>query len=155
LVLFLVLAALAPLPLVGLATLGYLVEGAARVARTGRLRDAIFGTRVGARLGTMALGSVAVLGIAGVVASVARDARLIDPSPRAWGVLGLAVSASAVLYVTAACLRGGRARDFLFPLPSTEDLARARDDFFVLARRATFLLLSGAHALLAGAAWIV
>jgi hypothetical protein len=125
------------------------------VARTGRLRDTIFGTRVGARLGTMALGSVAVLGIAHVLASAARDARLVDPSARVWGVLGLAVSAVAVLHVTAACLRGGRARDFLLPLPSADDLARTRDDFFVLARRATLLLLSGAHALLAGAAWIV
>src|SRR5262249_19621321 len=72
------LSVLATIPLVQLASLGYLLEVSGRVARTGRLRAGFVGIHKAARLGRIALG-VTLLMIPLWIASTLYDsARLID-----------------------------------------------------------------------------
>src|SRR4051794_20185245 len=56
------LAILAALPVVQFASLGYLLESAGRVARTGRLRDGLIGVRLAARVGGVVAGSCVAMG---------------------------------------------------------------------------------------------
>jgi hypothetical protein len=159
------LAVVAPVPVLGLAALGYAVVAEARVAQSGRLRDALFGVRPAARAGTIAAFAWAALVVPRALAARAHDARLVDPDGGGVG-FGLAAGAAlvaAVAYVACASSQGGRVRDFLRPRPgvfatalvSGAAWARARDDMWsALATRALPLLAAGARALLVGVAWL-
>jgi hypothetical protein len=112
------LSTLAALPLVQFLSLGYFLESAARVARTGRLRDGLIGVRRAAQVGGLAVGIWVALIPAWLVGSLAQSAAVIDPGgpvARGWRA-GLVVVAGLTLgHVLTACARGGRLRHFLWP----------------------------------------
>jgi hypothetical protein len=114
------LAVVATLPVVQLLSLGYLLEAGGRVARTGRLRDGIVGARKAARLGGAVLGARLVLVPLQIAVGFRTDAQLIAPgSPAAvgWSVAVALLTVLSVLWIAAACWRGGRMRHFLWPRP--------------------------------------
>ncbi|MGL6095702.1 MAG: hypothetical protein ACRC7O_07905 [Fimbriiglobus sp.] len=113
------LAVLTAVPLGQFLALGYLLEAGGRAARTGRVRDGFVGVRTAGRLGGVALG----LGLCWLpvwaVSSLAASAQVIDPDgPIAWKWSGwlTALAVGMSLHAAAACLRGGRLRDFARPL---------------------------------------
>lgn len=112
------LAMLAAAPILQFLSLGYFLESAARVARTGRLRDGLIGVRRSARIGSVAAGAWLSLTPAWMVASYAHSAELIDPGgmgPRVWRV-GLGIVLLLCLgHIAGASARGGRLRHFLLP----------------------------------------
>src|SRR5437773_919156 len=107
------LAVLAALPVVGLLTLGYLLEAGGRIARTGRLRDGFIGVRTAARAGGIVLGTWLMLLPLRLVSSYLVSAPLIDPDgpvARHWRI-GLTVATVFVmLQIVAACSRGRQLR---------------------------------------------
>jgi hypothetical protein len=109
----------ATIPVVNLLTLGYLLEVQGRVARTGRLRDALpllpAARRIGLALAWIALWLVPLRWLAGT----ASDAWLISPgSATAWlWATGLAAAALAVAaHLLLAFARGGGFWCFLRPI---------------------------------------
>jgi hypothetical protein len=113
------LATLAALPLAQFLSLGYFLESAARVARTGRLRDGFIGVRPAARVGGVAAGIWLATVPAWLIGTLAQSAELIDPggpAARGWRGALVAVAILTLLHVLAACARGGRLRHFLWPL---------------------------------------
>ncbi len=113
------LATLAALPLVQVLSLGYFLESAARVARTGRLRDGVIGARRAAHVGCVAAASWLSLIPAWLVGSYARSAELIDPggpTARRWWIGLFVVTALSLFHIAVSCARGGRLRDFLRPI---------------------------------------
>jgi hypothetical protein len=114
-----ILSTLAAWPLVQLLTLGYLLESSARVARSGRLRDGFIGVRRAAHFGGMALGIWLALVPAWLLQFQARAAGLIDPASaiaRNWRTAFVVVMLLTSFHVAIACMRGGRLRQFLWPL---------------------------------------
>ncbi len=77
-VLMIGLAVLAALPVFQFLSLGYLLESAGGVARTGRLRDGFIGVRLAARLGGGVLGCWLLLLPVRLVADLAYSAQIID-----------------------------------------------------------------------------
>jgi hypothetical protein len=113
-----ILSSLAAWPIVQLLSLGYLLESAARVARSGRLRDGFVGVRRAAHVGGMAFGFWLALVPAWLVESRARAAQLIDPGSRIarnWWAALVVVTVLTFIHVATACARGGRLRHFLWP----------------------------------------
>jgi hypothetical protein len=159
------LAVVAPLPLLGLGALGYATLAEARVARTGRLRDALFGAVPAARLATFGLGAWGALLPARHLAARAHDARLVEPDGNAAAVYAALWAVALVLglaYLASVALQGGRARDFLRPRVATlvreiavgRAWARLRDGVWRVFARGVPLLTEGARALLVGVAWL-
>ncbi len=164
------LSILAALPVAQFLSLGYFLESAARVARSGRLRDGLIGVRRAARAGGVVLGSVLSLIPLWLVSSYARTADLIDPGGRMaerWR-LGLAiVTALTFVQITTSCARGGRLRHFLWlpgmpfwlvrGLRSGGLYAAARDGFweFIAALRLPHYFRLGLVGFVGTLAWIV
>jgi hypothetical protein len=123
------LSTLAALPVIQLLSLGYLLEAAARVARTGRLRDGFIGVRRAGHMGGMAVGIwISLLLPAWIVQSQAFAAEVIDPGgpiARSWRLRLIVLSSLAMAHVILAAMRGGRIGYFLWPF----------GNFFWLARR--------------------
>jgi hypothetical protein len=118
LALYLGLALLAATPVAQFLSLGYLLEAEGRVARSGRLRDALVGVRRAARAGSMILGAWLWLLPVRLAASMASSAELIDPGgplARRWRIGLIIVIVLTVVHIATACVRGGRIRDFLWP----------------------------------------
>lgn len=112
------LAVLSSIPILQLLTLGYLLESSGRVARTGRLRDGVFGVGLAGRAGGMALGALVAMVPMWVVGSYARSAAIVDPGgpiERWWRAALVAAWALTTLHLLTAFLRGGRLRHFLWP----------------------------------------
>jgi len=112
------LSMLAALPVVQFLSLGYFLESAARVARTGRLRDGLVGVRRAARAGGVAAGIWLSLIPAWLVGSRARSAELIDTGGRValgWRIALVVVTVISLMHIAASCARGGRLRHFLSP----------------------------------------
>ncbi|WP_165070807.1 hypothetical protein [Paludisphaera rhizosphaerae] len=112
------LAVLSSTPVLQFLSLGYLLESSARVARSGRLRDGVFGVRLAGRVGGMALGTVVSMVPLWLVSSYAASAAVIDPGgPAARGLrlATIAVWGLSCGHVLTAFLRGGRLRSFLWP----------------------------------------
>ncbi|MDG3002570.1 hypothetical protein [Paludisphaera mucosa] len=112
------LAVLSSTPVLQFLSLGYLLESSARVARSGRLRDGMFGVRLAGRVGGMVVGTVVSLIPLWVAGSYARSAAVIDPGgsvERGWWVVAVAVWALTCLHLLTAFLRGGQLRRFLWP----------------------------------------
>jgi len=144
------LAILASLPLLNYMALGYLLEAAGTVGRTGRLRDGFFGIRSAGRVGGLLAGAFLTVLPVWAISSWAQSAELIDPTSattRNWKLGLTVVTALAVAHIALACLWGGKLRHFLLPplhpafavvaFLRGNPLARARDgvwDFFVAAR---------------------
>jgi len=113
-----ILSTLAAWPVVQLLSLGYLLESSARVARSGRLRDGLFGVRRAAHLGGMAVGIWLVLRPAWLIQLLARSAELIDPGSRIarnWRAALVVVTVLTFFHIAVAAARGGRLRHFLWP----------------------------------------
>jgi hypothetical protein len=136
------LAALAGLPILGLFSLGYLLEAGARVARTGRLREAFIGVRLAARLGGIVVASWLLLLPVRFVSDIADSARIIEPGgpiARAWRLGLLVLIVLTALHILAACARGGRLRWFLWPFNGLWLLRRLwRGGYFAEARDAVW-----------------
>jgi hypothetical protein len=113
------LSVLAATPLLQFLSLGYLLEAAGRIGRSGRLRDGFIGVRQGAWIGGMALGAWLVCMPWRYVAILVADAELIDPSsPQTLFVRRLlaVLTVATPLQIMLALSRGGRLRYFLAPL---------------------------------------
>lgn len=113
------LAILAAIPVLQFLSLGYLLEAAGRVGRTGRITAGLVGFRKAARVGSILIGTWLWLLPIQLVASMWRSARLVDPGGVAqsqWG-WGLAILSVLIgIHLIGAYARGGRFRHFLFPI---------------------------------------
>lgn len=115
-----VLAVISALPVLNLLSLGYLLEASARVARSGRLRDAWVGLHGFAIVGKIILAVWIALLPVRLVHSYWRDAELIAPgSANAMTLRAILVvlSVAVALHLTWAVIRGGKWRHFLWPAP--------------------------------------
>jgi hypothetical protein len=163
------LSVLAALPLAQLLSLGYFLESAARVARSGRLRDGLIGVRRAARVGGLAVGTMISLVPLWLVSSYAQTAELIEPGGSAARGWRLALAVTGVLtfiQILTACARGGRIRHFLWPVGTPFWLvnglktgglyAGARDGFwnFVAALQLPYLFRLGLVGFLGTMAWL-
>ncbi|WP_337173369.1 hypothetical protein [Paludisphaera sp.] len=121
------LAVLTSIPVLQLLALGYLLESSARVARTGRLRDGVFGVGLAGRVGGMALGAVVAMVPMWLVGSFARSAAIVDPGgavERGWRVALIVVWALTTAHLLVAFARGGRPWHFLWPFGGPSWLRR-------------------------------
>jgi hypothetical protein len=117
-VLFVGLAALATIPVLQLLSLGYLLESAARVARSGRLREAFIGVRTAARLGGIVVFAWLFLLPVRFVSDLAYSASVIDPGSRTaanWRTGLLILIGLTFAHVLLAVARDGKVRYFLWP----------------------------------------
>lgn len=165
--LVIVLAVVAVVPVLQLISLGYLLEVAGSVMRSGRLRDGFPGVRPAARLGGIALGASLCMLPLWWLSEMATAAKIIDPaSPAARGwTAALWIAAALVgLHMLGACLRGGRFRQFLWPRPfkllaallRPATYGEARDavcDFFIALRLPHYFWL-GLRGLVSGIIWL-
>lgn len=163
------LSILAMVPILQLATLGWLLECEGRIGRTGRWRGSLAGLERAARLGTAVLCGLVLFTPWLVLRSYAQDAALLDPtSPATRGlalatlVVGLLSLAHAVLAVA----QGGRVRHFLLPplgllwllgpgprLTFTGLIGRLKDA--VRSLRLDHYLALGTMGFLAGFVWLL
>lgn len=142
------LAFLAAVPLVQFLTLGYLLEAAGRVARTGRLRDGFIGVRTAARVGSVVLGVWLMLLPLRYVSSLASSAQILDPGGRGatrWGLWLTMLTVAMTIHILLACARGGRLRHFFWPFTNPLWLARqlGRGDYYVRSRDAVWDFVAG------------
>lgn len=117
------LAAIAAVPVLQLATLGWLLEAEGRVARTGSLRGALPGVDRATRVGATLLGLFVLSLPLQLLASYAADARLYDPAPdaplpRALRRWTLAVGVATALLALGALAQGGGFLAFFRPIKS-------------------------------------
>lgn len=166
-----VLSALAAVPVLQLATLGWLLEAEGRVGRTGRLRGALPGVDRAAGVGAALLGLLLLSLPLLVLSGYAADARLLRPPgvdagpARALGRWTAVVAALTALQAAAALLRGGHFTHFFRPLSNLRwALERLRAPILAPARAALrgwleelrpgHHLALGAQGLVAGALWL-
>ena len=168
-VLFVGLAVLSAVPVLQLLSLGYLLESAARVSRTGKLREAFIGVRTAARLGGIVACSWLLLLPARFVSDLAHSAATIDPGSRvaeSWRTWSLVLIVATFVHILAAVARGGRVRHFLWPFNFVWLIRRAlRGGYYTEARDATWNALVGLRlpyylrvgflGFVAGFAWLV
>lgn len=113
------LAVIAAIPGVNFVALGYMMEAQGRVARTGRIRDAMPLFRLAPRVGSIALGIFLWTIPLQILASRVADAAVIDPTGQAARSLGIFKMVSSVLIAVHLCLalaRGGTLGTFFRPL---------------------------------------
>lgn len=125
--LIVLLAVLAAVPIFQFLTLGYLLEVAGRVARSGRLRDGFVGVRTAAHVGGVLIGCYLPLAVLQLMISFRTSAELIEPggrNARAWHIALVIVSMLAGVHLALALLRGGKLRYFLWPFGNPFWLAR-------------------------------
>lgn len=112
------LAVLSAVPVLQFLCLGYLLESAARVAKSGRLRDGFIGVRNAARLGGIVLGCWLFLLPVRFVSDLAFSATIIDPTGHAaqvWRRRLVVLMVVTLVHLIAAVARGGKLRHFLWP----------------------------------------
>ncbi len=132
------LSVLATIPIVQLASLGYLLEASGRVVRSGHVGDGFVGVRQAAQLGRIALGVMLLLIPLWIASSLRFSAVLIDPESRAafgWTVAVGMIAALVTFQIVTGCLRGAKLRHFLVPRPVLGLRVLCRADSY--ARRAT------------------
>lgn len=121
--------------------LGYLLEASARVARSGRLRDGLFGVTAACRLGAMLVAVVVCFIPAAFLSSLATDALVIEPAGTAArrATIGFyIVLVLTIWHVVGSLLRGGRLRNFLRPRPIDTLRRLLRPATFTAARDAVW-----------------
>jgi hypothetical protein len=112
------LSFLAAYPVVQIFSLGYLLEAAGRIGRSGRLRDAFPLVPQAARIGGALLGSWLVilpLRLAGVLAIDSGLLESASPMTRFFETLTPVLTVLVPLHILFALLRGGRLRYFFWP----------------------------------------
>jgi len=112
------LAVFAALPVLQLLTLGYLLESAGRIARTGRFSEGFIDIRLAARLGGIVAFSWLLLLPVRFLADWAHTAQIIDPgsaTAQQWRIGLFAAIAATALHILFAIARGGKIRYFLWP----------------------------------------
>lgn len=163
------LAILAPLPLLQLLSLGYLLEVSGRIARTGRFSAGFVGYRKAARVGTSVLGTFLLLLPLRFVARIANDAAILGPGgslARAWYAGLLLLTGAMTLHLISAYWRGGRLRHFFWPVNPLRVVRRwrqggayaeARDGVwnFVVGLRLPYYFWLGARGFVGGLAWLI
>ncbi len=162
------LSVLATIPIVQLASLGYLLEASGRVVRSGHLGDGFVGVRQAARLGRIALGVTLLMVPLWFASSLRFSAELIDPASRAtvgWTVAVVATGVLVVFQIVSGCLRGARLRHFLIPRPvlslrllcRADAYARARDGLwdFVVGLRLPYYFWLGLRGFVGATLWLV
>lgn len=114
------LAIVAAIPILNFLSLGYMLECSGRVARSGRLRDGFVGIRKASILGSIAIFSWLILLPLRFVASLWKDAHLIDSASgttRFMLILMILFSIVALGHISWSCIRGGRISHFLWFAP--------------------------------------
>lgn len=127
LTLIVLLAVFAAVPIFNFLTLGYLLEVAGRVGRSGRLRDGFIGVRTAAHVGRVIIGCYLPLAILQLMTSFRTSAELIEPGgriARGWQIALVIVSILAGAHLALALIRGGKLRYFLWPFGNPFWLAR-------------------------------
>lgn len=120
------LAVLVTIPFVQMVTLGYVLEAEGRLARGGRLRDALPGLHHASRVGGVVIACFLVTLPVRVGLGLLADAPLVNPqgsypvARQLVNVLGVLTVAHAAL----AILRGGRLRHFFRPIHNVRGLVR-------------------------------
>lgn len=118
--LFVLLAIVAAAPVFQLASLGYILFAAGRLANGQPWRTALPGLRTAGKLGTFAmLAAISWVPIY-VLTDLAYSAQLLDPnsvSARAWRIGAFLFAAMWVVHIGWAAMRGGRWWHFLWPAP--------------------------------------
>ena len=147
----LLLAISAAVPLVNFWTLGYLLDVAGRVARTGKLRAAFPLLGLAPRFGSIVLGTWLCLLPLRLISGAAADARLIDPDGAIAARWQFGLTVITWLMIAHLCLalaRGGGLWCFVRPVKNARWLlARWRDrDYWVRASTAIGQFLSGLNA---------
>jgi hypothetical protein len=161
------LAILATIPVLQLLSLGYLLEVSGRIARTGRLSRGFVGIRKAARVGGIAFCTWVLLLPLRWMSDVLAESRLIDPgseATRKWTIALVVVTILIVTHIVAACLHGGRLRDFLWPGPIRTlrklfrpgAYATARDAVwdFVFGLRLPYYFWLGLRGFVGGLLWL-
>lgn len=118
--LFVLLAVVAAMPLVQLASLGYLLNSAARLARRQPWSKAFPGARLAGRIGMFALLSTILWLPVWFVTDLSYSAQLLLPASgtaRNWRVAAFLITLVWLAWVAWAAMRGGRLRHFLWPAP--------------------------------------
>lgn len=163
------LAILAPLPLLQLLSLGYLLEVSGRIARTGKFSAGFVGYRKAARVGTMVLGTFLLLLPLRFVARMANDAAILHsggPQARAWYAALLLLTGLMTLHLLSAYWRGGRLRHFFWPVNPLRVVRRwrqggayaeARDAVwnFAVGLRLPYYFWLGGRGFVGGLAWLI
>lgn len=166
----LLLSVAVTLPIIQLFALGVLLRAAARVAQTGRLREAFAGVPQASRLGQSALALWLLTAPSRLLSSLQDDALLLDPggpAARRLGVLAAVTGAAAGIAGLLGVYQGGQLGDFARPLRGLRRLAaelregalasrtweRARDFVLAFAIPASFSL--GLRGYLGAGAWLI
>jgi hypothetical protein len=114
------LSVLASIPILNLLSLGYLLEVSGRVAKSGKISDALVGIHKASRVGSIVFCAWLAIQPARFLGGFWYDAYLLQPgSPeerRLWLATAI-VGAFTAAYIFWAWVRGGRFRDFLWPAP--------------------------------------
>lgn len=114
------LSVLASIPILNLLSLGYLLEVSGRVAKSGKISDALVGIHKASRVGSIVFCAWLATLPARFLRGYWYDAYLLQPgSPeerRLW-LIALIVTVLTAAYIFWAWVRGGRFRDFLWPAP--------------------------------------
>ncbi len=137
------LAIVSAIPIVQLASLGYLLNSAANLAKRRPWSSAFPGARVAGRIAGFALMAGLFWLPVWFVSDLSYSAQLLQPgsnSARAWRLAAFAITFAWVLQVVWAAMRGGRCWHFLWPAPIRFlknigrpcTWARAADDLFEL-----------------------
>jgi len=117
--LFVLLAALASVPILQFISLGYLLEVSARISRSGRFRDGFFEIRTAARIGSLFAGTWLVMLPLRLAADLRYTSYLVDSSSGVTGAwqIGVAVMTGlTVVHILLAWYCGGQLRHFLWPV---------------------------------------
>lgn len=112
------LAILAAVPVLQFLSLGYMLETAGRIARTGKFTSGFIGIRLAARVGGVVGASWLLLLPLRYLSDVAYSASIIDPAgPRAGQLRFLVLILTYLLgfHICMAIARGGKIRFFLWP----------------------------------------
>lgn len=118
--LIVLLAVVAAMPLVQLASLGYLLNSAALLARRQPWSKAFPGARLAGRMGTFALLSTMLWLPVWLITDLSYSAQLLLPASstaRNWRVAAFLITIVWLAWVTWAAMRGGLLRHFLWPAP--------------------------------------
>ncbi|MSR79895.1 MAG: hypothetical protein EXS11_04130 [Gemmataceae bacterium] len=114
-----ILSVLAALPILQFLSLGYMLESAARVARSGKIREGFIGIRTLARFGAAVASSWLMLLPLRYLSDVAFTAQIINPAGGIAARLRFVVLILTMLVgcqIVFAIARGGRIRHFFWPL---------------------------------------